>query len=612
MKRVFAFVLALALVFSLSITAFATETPTPVTPANGTITVTNATIGKDYTVYKIFDATYSPATAEHAKAVTYYTEKDTPAYKMITSAEGKKYFTYNEENGNVAKVEGVNDTELIAFVSEQVKNGGYNFPITAGPIKANSTTVEFSGLSFGYYLITSSLNTTVTISSNAPWVEVIDKNQKPGANFRKDIIVGGSIDEDKKASAAIGDLVNYEIYVESTNYDAQRHIQYYQILDTIGSSLEPVLDSFRVKVGDELLKKGWILNNTSETGVVTEGKLFIRESEDEVIPDYEKDGAEWYLVYLGKNQFRVTIPWQTNHTITGQTGAYKITYATETSHASIYDSPSSITLNYSAYVQPDAPIGGGTHDALTNTANASWTSANETGTTPTDSVLTEVFGLGLLKDDSSTGQNLQGAEFRIWRTEEYNQETKKYTYKDAVNVIPTGIEGVYMLDSTTARTIYGTGEGKVDIAKLAAYLEKYKKTGGQEITHENYVITPENGKIVVLGLDAGRYYLQETVAPEGYNPLSQAAQLEVGQGQTPFYVFADGNGNVADLRDPDGTHSRYTYNVTHTTVSNSRGVELPSTGGKGTMLMITFGTMVAMAFGVLLITHKKMSIYKDF
>ena len=52
MKRVFAIILALALVFSLSITAFATE-------ETGSITITNATVGQTYNLFKIFDATYA-------------------------------------------------------------------------------------------------------------------------------------------------------------------------------------------------------------------------------------------------------------------------------------------------------------------------------------------------------------------------------------------------------------------------------------------------------------------------------------------------------------------------------------------------------------------------
>jgi LPXTG-motif cell wall-anchored protein len=63
----------------------------------------------------------------------------------------------------------------------------------------------------------------------------------------------------------------------------------------------------------------------------------------------------------------------------------------------------------------------------------------------------------------------------------------------------------------------------------------------------------------------------------------------------------------------DGEANGTTYIVGHEelNIANNKGVELPSTGGEGTMMMITIGTMIAMAFAVLLITQKKMSIYQD-
>ena len=51
--------------------------------------------------------------------------------------------------------------------------------------------------------------------------------------------------------------------------------------------------------------------------------------------------------------------------------------------------------------------------------------------------------------------------------------------------------------------------------------------------------------------------------------------------------------------------------ATHTVVHNSKGAVLPSTGGKGAIMLISIGTMVAIGFAVLLITQKKMSVYKD-
>ena len=52
MKKFLSILLALTLVLSLGITAFAAED-------TGSITITNATIGNSYSLYKIFDATYS-------------------------------------------------------------------------------------------------------------------------------------------------------------------------------------------------------------------------------------------------------------------------------------------------------------------------------------------------------------------------------------------------------------------------------------------------------------------------------------------------------------------------------------------------------------------------
>ncbi|MBQ1264557.1 MAG: LPXTG cell wall anchor domain-containing protein, partial [Oscillospiraceae bacterium] len=67
----------------------------------------------------------------------------------------------------------------------------------------------------------------------------------------------------------------------------------------------------------------------------------------------------------------------------------------------------------------------------------------------------------------------------------------------------------------------------------------------------------------------------------------------------------------ADIQAEDGIHTEIRYDLTHTVVHNSKCAELPSTGGKGKVMLITFGALVAMGFAVLLITQKKMSVYED-
>ena len=75
--------------------------------------------------------------------------------------------------------------------------------------------------------------------------------------------------------------------------------------------------------------------------------------------------------------------------------------------------------------------------------------------------------------------------------------------------------------------------------------------------------------------------------------------------------MADTTGNVVNAQHATGSQKVHEYTATSTKVENSKGVELPSTGGEGTFWLITIGTLLAIGFAVFLITHKKMSVYTD-
>ena len=154
-----------------------------------------------------------------------------------------------------------------------------------------------------------------------------------------------------------------------------------------------------------------------------------------------------------------------------------------------------------------------------------------------------------------------------------------------------------------ARALYGT-DADGDLQRLTEYLDG--------AVQKNEVVSQANGRLIILGLKDGDYYLVETKAPNGYNPLRKHQKITVDDNSSTFTIFANKEtGEVADIQQADGTYLEVNYSLSTVIVQNSKGEELPSTGGAGTFWLITIGTLLAIGFAVFLITHKKMSVYTD-
>lgn len=96
--------------------------------------------------------------------------------------------------------------------------------------------------------------------------------------------------------------------------------------------------------------------------------------------------------------------------------------------------------------------------------------------------------------------------------------------------------------------------------------------------------TDDNGTATSPELLCDTYFLVETKAPFGYEPLDEAIPVTV-------------KSNLVST-----TEVLY--------IPNTPGSILPETGGAGTKWMIAIGSVVAMCTAVLLITEKKMSVYR--
>ena len=110
-----------------------------------------------------------------------------------------------------------------------------------------------------------------------------------------------------------------------------------------------------------------------------------------------------------------------------------------------------------------------------------------------------------------------------------------------------------------------------------------KKVEWVTVDKATKITTDDKGAASFEGLADGPYYLEETKAPEGYNPMSEPQTITVAGNDT----------------DP----SKLT---TTAQVANSTGTILPSTGGMGTTLFYVIGGIFVLASVVLLITRKRM------
>ena len=106
------------MVLSLSVTAFAAEN-------TGSITITNATIGDSYSLYKIFDATYSVDANGNADAVSYSITAENQFFSYMFGADGKTentYFVYDAVTGAVTRKEGTQYSDIIGYLTDMVRS----------------------------------------------------------------------------------------------------------------------------------------------------------------------------------------------------------------------------------------------------------------------------------------------------------------------------------------------------------------------------------------------------------------------------------------------------------------------------------------------------------
>lgn len=238
-----------------------------------------------------------------------------------------------------------------------------------------------------------------------------------------------------------------------------------------------------------------------------------------------------------------------------------------------------VTVEYSAVLNKTAQIGlSGQENAVKlEYSNDSYWDGSGTPTTsktPEDKVIVFTYELDVTKQDSVTDKKLKDAEFNL------KNAADKYAKVD---------ENGYVT-------------GWVDSEEAGSTLK-----------------SDENGLFKVIGLDDGTYTLTETKVPTGYNLLNAPVTLKLdattanGQNWDVFdatkaltdLTLTVDTGAAQPAKTPGEGDSFGKYGVVETTVLNTSGSSLPSTGGIGTTIFYVAGGVLVVGAGVLLITKKR-------
>lgn len=192
LKRILAIVCTFVMIISMATGVNAVETTaTTSTPEKGRITVTGATVGETYSIYKILSLE-----SYDKKSGAYSYTKPGGAWTDYINNDGREFFNTNGNGYVTLKISSDEEARKLAFSAISYAKE-HNVKATqtqeASVSKSDETTVVFENLDLGYYVVESTSGTACAITTTDPEVTVNNKHDNP--YVQKKIISGGKYNE---------------------------------------------------------------------------------------------------------------------------------------------------------------------------------------------------------------------------------------------------------------------------------------------------------------------------------------------------------------------------------------------------------------------------------
>lgn len=225
----------------------------------------------------------------------------------------------------------------------------------------------------------------------------------------------------------------------------------------------------------------------------------------------------------------------------------------------VYDK---IKITYNAVLNKDAVI-----ESTGNTNTATLTYSSKVGANETATADAKVYTLGLdvTKIDKNGGAALAGAEFEVY--------TNSAGTGDPIQFVavtdPDGIQRYRIATQAEIDDVGVTKTTKITVTDSGTY----------------------KGMLKLDGLNDTTYYLKETKAPTGYNIPKDLFEIEVKPDNTNDY---NAEGAL-----------QFDINRLLKKIENSTGIDLPVTGGIGTIIFTVIGLLLMAGAAYFLFFSKK-------
>ena len=216
LKKYFGILLAMIMVLSMSTVVFAAQ---GTNDNSGSITINNAEKGHTYNAYQVL------------VLESYNTDAGAYSYKANPDWDGwLKSQTQYVSIDNQGYVTWVKDADVAAFAKAALAHAKEVSIAPDATKTADSTSVAFTGLNLGYYLVDTTLGTLCSLDTTIPDVTMNEKNEVPSQIKEVQEDSDGSWGDEN--TAEIGDTVNYR-----TTIKAKPGAQGYVLHDVMSTGL---------------------------------------------------------------------------------------------------------------------------------------------------------------------------------------------------------------------------------------------------------------------------------------------------------------------------------------------------------------------------------------